>query len=116
MHELGIVFHLMKMVEEVGEENSLTSVSRVTLTLGEVSGVLPDYLQDCWRWAVAKEDAGILRGSELVVEETPAVTLCEACGRTYPTVAHGKTCPHCGSVDTVLVCGNEVELTSIEAC
>lgn len=114
MHELGIVFHLIKMVDEVGEQNSLTSVSRVTLTLGEVSGVIPDYLADCWKWAAEKDD--LVRGSELVVEEAPAVTLCNACGRTYGTVAHGKTCPHCGSSDTVLVSGNEVELTSIEAC
>lgn len=114
MHELGIVFHLIKMVDEVGEQNSLTSVSRVTLTLGEVSGVIPDYLADCWKWAAEKDD--LVRGSELVVEEAPAVTLCNACGRTYGTVAHGKTCPHCGSSDTVLASGNEVELTSIEAC
>ena len=114
MHELGIVFHLIKMVDEVGEQNSLTSVSRVTLTLGEVSGVIPDYLADCWKWAAEKDDLG--RGSELVVEEAPAVTLCNACGRTYGTVAHGKICPHCGSPDTVLASGDEVELTSIEAC
>ena len=114
MHELGIVFHLIKMVDEVGEQNSLTSVSRVTLTLGEVSGVIPDYLVDCWKWAAEKDD--LVRGSELVVEEAPAVTLCNACGRTYGTVAHGKVCPHCGSSDTVLASGDEVELTSIEAC
>lgn len=114
MHELGIVFHLIKMVDEVGEQNSLTSVSRVTLTLGEVSGVIPDYLADCWKWAAEKDD--LVRGSELVVEEAPAVTLCNACGRTYGTVAHGKICPHCGSSDTVLASGDEVELTSIEAC
>ena len=114
MHELGIVFHLIKMVDEVGEQNSLTSVSRVTLTLGEVSGVIPDYLADCWKWAAEKDD--LVRGSELVVEDAPAVTLCNACGRTYWTVAHGKICPHCGSPDTVLASGDEVELTSIEAC
>lgn len=114
MHELGIVVHLIKMVEEVGEENSLTSVSRVTLTLGEVSGVVPRYLTDCWRWAADKED--LLRGSELIVEEAPATTVCNACGKTYPTVAHSKVCPHCGSDDTVLLTGDQVELTSIEAC
>ena len=61
MHELGIVFHVIKMVEEVGEKNSLTSVARVGLALGEVSGVLPDYLKDCWKWAVQKSD--LLRDS-----------------------------------------------------
>ena len=30
---------------------------------------------------------------ELEVETIPAVTFCEDCGKTYGTVAHGKTCP-----------------------
>ena len=114
MHELGIVFHIVKMVEEVGEQNSLTSVSRVKLTLGEVSGVVPDYLIDCWRWTAEKND--LIHGSVLEVEEAPAVTVCNACGKTYGTVEFGRTCPYCGSEDTVLLTGDQVELTEIEAC
>ena len=34
MHELGIVFHMIKTVERVAEENVLTSVSSVTLLRG----------------------------------------------------------------------------------
>ena len=36
MHELGIVFHVIKTVERVGAENDLTRVAGVTLELGEV--------------------------------------------------------------------------------
>ena len=112
MHELGIVFHLMDLVEQVAEEHELSSVARVHLRLGEVSGVLPDYLQDCWRWAADKQD--LTRGAELDVEQVDAVTLCHACGTTYGTVEHGRTCPTCGSPDTVLVSGLEIELVTIE--
>ena len=35
MHELGIVFHVIKSVEKIGEENGLTNVASVTLELGE---------------------------------------------------------------------------------
>ena len=114
MHELGIVYHIIRDVENVARANGVRRVSSVTLLLGEVSGVVPRYLTDCWRWAADKED--LLRGSELIVEEAPATTVCNACGKTYPTVAHGKVCPHCGSDDTVLLTGDQVELTSIEAC
>ena len=38
MHELGIVFHIVEMVEELGRENRLSSVTAVNLRLGEVSG------------------------------------------------------------------------------
>ena len=39
MHELGIVFHIIDSIEEVGRQNKLRRVSTVTLELGEVSGV-----------------------------------------------------------------------------
>lgn len=112
MHELGIVFHMIDTLEEVGRENRLASITKVTIELGEVSGVLPDYLADCWRWAADRTD--LLAGAGLEVIEVPAVTVCNACGRTYPTVAHGRTCPHCSSPDTVLLRGNEMEIISIE--
>ena len=114
MHELGIVFHIIKSVEEIGAQNELTKVSSVTLELGEVSGIVPEYLTDCWKWAAPKSE--LLAGSELRVEQVDAVTYCEDCGKTYPTVQYAKICPHCGSDKTYLVTGNEVSIKEIEAC
>ena len=34
MHELGIVFHVIKSVEEIAQENELTKVSAVTTSIG----------------------------------------------------------------------------------
>lgn len=113
MHELGIVFHIIRSVEQVAAENNLEKVSAVVLELGEVSGVVPDYLTDCWKWAAAK--TGLVSGSELRIETLRAVTHCDGCGRDYPTVAHGKTCPHCGSGETWLLTGSEVNIKEIEA-
>lgn len=112
MHELGIVFYIIDDVKEVAAANAVTSVRRVTLQLGEVSGVIPSYLQDAWTWACRREP--LMDGCELVVEELPAVTLCEDCGAEYGTVAHGRTCPVCGSERTYLLRGNEVTIKEIE--
>lgn len=114
MHELGIVFHIIDSIEKVGRENQLTTVSTVTLEIGEVSGVLDSYLQDCWKWAAGKSE--LLRGSKLSIEQIPAVTFCEDCGRTYGTVEHGKICPYCSGEHTYLVAGNECNIKEIEAC
>ena len=111
MHELGIVFHIIKSVEEIAAEARIGRVSAVTLELGEVSGIIPSYLEDCWRWACDKHE--VMRGCELVIEEIPAVTRCEACGGTYATVAHGRVCPACGSDRTYLVQGNEAIIKEI---
>ena len=112
MHELGIVFHVIKSVEEIAQENELTKVSAVTLSIGEVSGIVPSYLTDCWRWAADRTE--VLSGSELNIETIHAVTHCDDCGCEYDTVAHGKICPECGGEHTWLLCGNETMIKEIE--
>lgn len=111
MHELGIVFNIIDSVEGVAAANGLSRVSSVTLELGEVSGIVPAYLTDCWNWACKKKP--LMEGCELVLETVPALTYCEDCGQTYGTVEHGKICPHCGSGNTYLVQGQETVIKEI---
>ena len=113
MHELGIIFNIIKAVEEVGEENSLTSVASVTLEIGQVSGIVPQFLEDCWKWAAEKSE--LCKDSKLLIEQIEAVTYCEACGKTYPTMEYAKICPYCKSDHTYLLTGNEVNIKEIEA-
>lgn len=113
MHELGIVFHIIRTVEGACRDAGVRRVSSVTLQLGEVSGVVPRYLTDAWTWAAAKNP--LVAGAELKVEEIPALTFCEGCGKTYGTVEHGKTCPHCGGEHTYLLQGQEVMVKEVEA-
>ena len=112
MHELGIVFYIIRDVKEAAEQNGVEHVSAVVMNIGEVSTIVPEYLTDCWRWAADKEE--MLRGCELRILTVPAVTHCDSCGEQYPTVKFGKKCPHCGSDKTWLLQGNEVEIKEIE--
>ncbi len=112
MHELGIVFYIIKDVKTAALEHDVQHVNAVVMNIGEVSTIVPDYLTDCWRWAVTKEP--LLEGSELLINIIPAVTHCDACGREYETVRYGKKCPHCGSDQTWLLKGNEVEIKEIQ--
>lgn len=112
MHELGIVFYIIRDVKKAAQEHGVEKVSAVVMNIGEVSTIVPEYLMDCWRWAADKED--LLRGAELRFHILPAVTYCEDCQKEFGTVAHGKICPHCGSEHTYLLRGNEVEIKEIE--
>ena len=114
MHELGIVFHMVDLLEEVAAEQQLTRISKVVVDLGEVSGVVTEFFDDAWTWAANRSD--LLRGAELEVFQIDAVTVCNDCGKTYGTVEHGRTCPHCGSGNTELLRGREMEIREIEAC
>ena len=77
MHELGTVFYVIKEVEKLCDENELTTVGSVTLQIGEVSGIIPEYIVDCWNWAT--KDTKYLKEAELKVENIEAVTFCEDC-------------------------------------
>ena len=113
MHELGVVFHCIKQVNEIAAENNVKKINSVTVEIGEVSTVIPYYFEDCWNWAVKKET--VLKDAKIIIEKIPAVTHCENCGKDYPTVEYSKTCPHCGSGHTFLLTGNEINIKQIEA-
>ena len=96
MHELGVVFHIIDDLKAVASDNDVSSISKVTIELGEVSGVVEEYLTDCWKWACNKEE------------------LVKDCGETYETVKYAKVCPNCGSKHTYLIQGNEFNIKQIE--
>lgn len=111
MHELGVVFYIIRDVKEVAAENQVEHVSSVVMDIGEVSTVVPHLLTDCWRWAADKEP--LLKGCELKINKIDAVSYCDDCHQEYETVKCGKTCPHCNSNNTWLLRGNEVEINSL---
>ena len=113
MHEMGIVIHLAKTLDELAEEHHITKIGSVTLSVGEVSGIVNDLFIDAWEYFKKKHP--ILSDSELRMEVIPAITHCDGCGEDYETVAHGKICPHCGSKETWLIQGNECIIKEIEA-
>ena len=96
------------------KENQLASIQSVTVEVGEVSAVIPEYLTDCWGWARKKRER--MQNCRLLVETLPAVTHCEACCKDYGTVAHGRICPYCGSEQTYLLTGSEINIKEIAAC
>ena len=113
MHELGIIVHITKTLQNVAKENNLSEIGSVTLEIGEVSTIVPDYLTDCWKYY--RKKFPLIEHSELKIEILPATTYCEDCRQTYPTVEFGRQCPYCKSPNTYLVCGDECNIKEIEA-
>ncbi len=108
MHELGIIFHIIDQVEKVATENKVKRVESVTLEVGEVSTIVPDYFKDCWKWAVEKTEH--MQGAKLDMIIIQAKTYCQDCEQTYETVRYGKICPYCRSEKTYLLTGKDVSI------
>ena len=113
MHELSTIYYVMETVEKLMVENQLTEVGSITLEVGEVSGIIPEYLTDFWEYARKKNEH--FQNTELKIEKLEAVTYCQDCGKTYPTLKYKKICPYCQSGNTFLITGNEYNIKEIEA-
>ena len=93
MHELGVVFHIADSVVAVAKENQAQRVHSVTLQIGQVSTIIPDYLIDVWNWNCKR--VPLLNDCQLLVEEIHAVTHCDGCGKNFD--------PNYGEVETVSI-------------
>ena len=112
MHELGIVVHVIKQVEELAKKNNVKEVKELTLEVGEVSGVVKQYFVDAFEWA--KKRTEYMKECKLNLIIIEAISYCEDCKDTFRTTEFGKTCPKCGGPNTYLVTGRDVSIRDIK--
>ena len=113
MHEMGIILHLARTLDETAEAEKLQKISQVTLQVGEVSGIMTELFCDCWDYFKVRYP--VISESQLKIEVLKAVTHCDDCSCEYETVKYGRICPKCGSEHTWLLTGNECIIKQVEA-
>lgn len=111
MHELGVVLEIFDLVEEIMREQKLKAVSSVTVTAGELCGIMPDYFKECWS---AASTGGCFEKTKLIIEYIPAAGRC-ACGAEYELMKNSRICPVCGKSDYEIIRGREFMVKQIEA-
>lgn len=111
MHELGVVLEIFDLIEEIMKEQDLKEVSSVTVEVGELSGILPDYFKECWD---AAKLGGTFDKTELKLVFIPAAARC-TCDQEYEMTANSRICPKCGKTDYEVIKGREFNVLSIEA-
>ncbi len=113
MHELGICDALLKMVDKIAKDEQLDGISRITVEVGTLSGVVPKYLEDCW---VAVTDGTPYMNSEFSVEVVEGTAKCFDCGQEFAAGINDKlVCPFCGGKKLVPVSGRDLTLKEILA-
>ena len=112
MHELGIVFYILKACEKAAQENNAKSITEITLEVGEVSTIVPSYFKDCFSWAIKKND--LMKDCKLNLVVLEGISYCNDCKKTYRTTKYGKECPYCKGHNTYLVTGSEVNIRDIK--
>lgn len=111
MHELGVVLEIFELVEEIMKEQKLKKVSSVTVEVGELCGILPDYFSECWKAAGIGSQ---FEDTKLIVEQIPAVAKC-ACSTEYEMLKNNRICPNCHKTDYEIIDGRQFTIKQIEA-
>lgn len=112
MHELGIVYEVIKVVDHFVKENKITKVEKIVLEVGQLSQAIPRFLEECYPAAVDKTD---YENTQLEIVSLPAIGKCKECGRTYDIIENRKICPKCKNDTYFIISGEEFNIREIVA-
>ena len=94
MHEIGVVRSMVKTV----------------LDIGELSLVIPKYVEDIYPVVVG--DAW-LKDTKLVINVIPGMAECDECNELFHVIEHEGYCPNCGSFEKTILSGKDFLIREI---
>jgi len=94
MHEIGVVRSMVKTV----------------LDIGELSLVIPKYVEDIYPVVVGDT---WLKDTKLVINVTPGMTECDECNELFNVIEHEGYCPNCGSFEKTILSGKDFLIREI---
>lgn len=108
-----MIFEVIKTVENFAKKNGLTKIDTLVLQIGELSSMIPRYVEACYPAAV---DGTLLQNTKLQIEIMPGNGLCKKCNKVFNIIENNSKCPHCGIIDWELLSGKEFKIKEIIAC
>lgn len=112
MHELGIVYEVINIVDRFSKENNIMKVDKIVLEIGQLSQSIPRFIEECYPAAVSETP---YEETKLEIIILPANAKCKACGEVYNIIQHRKICPQCAGEEHDLVSGQEFNIKEIVA-
>lgn len=112
LHELGVVIEVVNTIEKIAIKQKLTKIDTLVLQIGELSSMIPKYIEECYPAAV---DGTMLQDTKLKIEIIPGNAICKECSKVFNIIKDGKKCPKCGSNNFGLLSGKEFMIKEIIA-
>ena len=111
MHEMSIIAGVLDAVVPSAQQAGADRVLSITLRIGDMTEVIDEALEFAFE---ALTEGTMCEGAELVVNKVHPRSVCFECGAEFDHDRFHRTCPACGSYETRLVQGKELEIESIE--
>lgn len=112
MHELGVVINVIKTVENFAAKNGVTKIDTLVLQIGELSSMIPKYIESCYPAAV---DGTIMENTKLKIEILPANCICKKCKKVFNLLENKSVCPNCKGEEFEILGGREFFIKEILA-
>lgn len=111
MHEFSVCQSLIAQVETIAATRAARGVERIRVTVGPLSGVVPELLVNAFELTKA---GTVAASATLVLDAAPLVMRCTACGAQSRTELTDMSCQACGHWQTTVVSGDELTLRDID--
>jgi len=115
MHELPVINSILNVVMKHAVASNVNKIVAVHLQVGEMCDLEEKWMQDYFDYL---SKGGIAEGARLVIERTPVVMKCDACGTSFNVDLKQNaalSCPQCGGEKYSMVSGREYYIKSMEA-
>ena len=104
---------VVRTVTRLTKEENLTTVNKIVLEVGELSGVVPRFLTECYEAVVSDTP---YQNTQLVLEMVPGIARCNDCHIEFQVDVEDLRCPTCFGKNLTPVEGKDLTIKEIEAC
>ena len=112
MHEISLVQGLFNQLHDLAAENGAAKVTKVTMEIGLLSGVVVDSFQ--FGFDVLSAQDAMLKRADLVLIVPPVTYRCTECSNTLITDIKPDGCPRCGELLLIPEGGDDLVLRQVE--
>lgn len=111
MHELALTEKMFKIVLDEARSHQARRVTKVTISIGELSGIVPGSVETYFQ-LLAK--GTLAEGADLEFNRVSARLFCIHCQKEFTKKAADFTCPDCGNLARLTEIGQECLIESME--
>ncbi len=111
MHELSLAQNIIDTIQQCIPQSDWGKVTLVRLKVGACAGVVQDSLEFSYQVITADTQ---FKSSRLEIESIPFTIQCNECGSITENEAGFTLCAVCGSTNTKITSGTELQVTEVE--
>lgn len=114
MHEMALMGDILNIIQEDIKKRSLTKVTKVELTVGDISNAMPDALEMAFDIYKTQSIPFLPKDCELIIHREEAKAKCYICDFVYIPEQKLAVCPNCKVPSGQLISGETFKVHSYE--